>query len=133
MLSDVAQFILDEILNHAERTNHRQGHSGAVFERAIAEIRAECLQRRTRVVLTSVGTHIIGVIKVIRAHTGLGLKESKDIVDQCQPPRRNCTGHITDRGGPYPINIPGDFAVNAAERLHAELLGAGATARIENA
>ena len=33
------------------------------------------------VVLASVGDKKINVIKVVRAHTGLGLKEAKDLVD----------------------------------------------------
>jgi len=33
------------------------------------------------VVLTSAGEKKINVIKVVRAHTGLGLKEAKDLVD----------------------------------------------------
>ncbi|MBK8945589.1 MAG: 50S ribosomal protein L7/L12 [Ignavibacteriae bacterium] len=33
------------------------------------------------VVLTSFGDKKINVIKVVRAHTGLGLKEAKDLVD----------------------------------------------------
>jgi large subunit ribosomal protein L7/L12 len=33
------------------------------------------------VVLTSAGDKKINVIKVVRAHTGLGLKEAKDLVD----------------------------------------------------
>ena len=33
------------------------------------------------VILTSAGDKKINVIKVVRAHTGLGLKEAKDLVD----------------------------------------------------
>jgi large subunit ribosomal protein L7/L12 len=33
------------------------------------------------VILTSTGDKKINVIKVVRAHTGLGLKEAKDLVD----------------------------------------------------
>lgn len=33
------------------------------------------------VILTSAGEKKINVIKVVRAHTGLGLKEAKDLVD----------------------------------------------------
>src|SRR5437868_11203281 len=38
------------------------------------------------VVLTSAGAGKIGVIKVVRAVTGLGLKEAKDLVDSAPKP-----------------------------------------------
>ena len=38
------------------------------------------------VVLTNFGANKIGVIKVIREITGLGLKESKDLVEGCPKP-----------------------------------------------
>ena len=38
------------------------------------------------VVLTSAGDQKIGVIKVVRAITGLGLKEAKDLVDSAPKP-----------------------------------------------
>ena len=38
------------------------------------------------VVLTSAGAGKIGVIKVVRAVTGLGLKEAKDLVDSAPQP-----------------------------------------------
>ncbi|MBN2572754.1 MAG: 50S ribosomal protein L7/L12, partial [Ignavibacteriales bacterium] len=38
------------------------------------------------VILASVGEKKINVIKVVRAHTGLGLKEAKDLVDSAPKP-----------------------------------------------
>jgi large subunit ribosomal protein L7/L12 len=38
------------------------------------------------VILQSVGDKKINVIKVVRAHTGLGLKEAKDLVDTAPKP-----------------------------------------------
>jgi large subunit ribosomal protein L7/L12 len=38
------------------------------------------------VILTSFGEKKINVIKVVRAHTGLGLKEAKDLVDKAPNP-----------------------------------------------
>ena len=35
------------------------------------------------VILKAAGANKIGVIKVVRAATGLGLKEAKDLVDNC--------------------------------------------------
>jgi len=38
------------------------------------------------VILLAAGEKKINVIKVVRAHTGLGLKEAKDLVDQAPKP-----------------------------------------------
>jgi len=38
------------------------------------------------VILQSIGDKKINVIKVVRAHTGLGLKEAKDLVDSAPKP-----------------------------------------------
>jgi large subunit ribosomal protein L7/L12 len=43
-------------------------------------------QTEFQVVLTSPGDAKIGVIKVVREITGLGLKEAKDLVDQAPKP-----------------------------------------------
>lgn len=47
---------------------------------------AEAEQTEFQVVLTSAGDAKIGVIKVVREITGLGLKEAKDLVDQAPKP-----------------------------------------------
>ncbi|MCZ7588672.1 MAG: 50S ribosomal protein L7/L12 [Gaiella sp.] len=60
------------------------------------------------VVLTSAGDKKIQVIKVVRAATGLGLKEAKDLVD----------------GAPNPVKEA--LAKDEAEKLKAELEEAGA-------
>ena len=46
----------------------------------------EVEQTEFQVVLTSPGDAKIGVIKVVREITGLGLKEAKDLVDQAPKP-----------------------------------------------
>ena len=46
----------------------------------------EAEQSEFQVVLTSPGDAKIGVIKVVREITGLGLKEAKDLVDQAPKP-----------------------------------------------
>jgi large subunit ribosomal protein L7/L12 len=65
------------------------------------------------VVLKAAGAQKINVIKVVRAATGLGLKEAKDLVD----------------GAPKPIkeSIPKD----EAEKLKKELEEAGATVELK--
>jgi large subunit ribosomal protein L7/L12 len=47
---------------------------------------AEAEQTEFSVVLTGAGDAKIGVIKVVREITGLGLKEAKDLVDQAPKP-----------------------------------------------
>ena len=47
---------------------------------------AEAEQTEFSVVLTAAGDAKIGVIKVVREITGLGLKEAKDLVDQAPKP-----------------------------------------------
>jgi large subunit ribosomal protein L7/L12 len=65
------------------------------------------------VVLTAAGASKIQVIKVVKAATGLGLKEAKDLVD----------------GAPGPIKsgVPRD----EADKLKAELEEAGATVEVK--
>ena len=65
------------------------------------------------VVLTAAGASKIQVIKVVKAATGLGLKEAKDLVD----------------GAPEPIKsgVPSD----EADKLKAELEEAGATVEVK--
>lgn len=50
---------------------------------AVAGEAAAVVEEKTEfnVVLTAFGDKKINVIKVVRAHTGLGLKEAKDLVD----------------------------------------------------
>jgi len=47
---------------------------------------AEAEQTEFSVILTGPGDANIGVIKVVREITGLGLKEAKDLVDQAPKP-----------------------------------------------
>lgn len=65
------------------------------------------------VVLTAFGENKIGVIKVVRAATGLGLKEAKDLVE----------------AAPKPVKT--GIAKADAEKLKAELEGAGAKVEIK--
>lgn len=65
------------------------------------------------VILTAAGDKKVGVIKVVREVTGLGLKESKELVD----------------GAPKPIKEK--ISKEDAEALMAKLVEAGATAEIK--
>ncbi len=73
----------------------------------------EAEQTEFEVVLTAAGASKIQVIKVVKAATGLGLKEAKDLVD----------------GAPGPIKsgVPRD----EADKLKAELEEAGATVEVK--
>ena len=65
------------------------------------------------VVLKSAGASKLGVIKVVRAATGLGLKDAKDLVDNC------------------PKTLKEAISKEDAEKLVAELKEAGADAEIK--
>jgi large subunit ribosomal protein L7/L12 len=65
------------------------------------------------VVLAAFGENKIGVIKVVRAATGLGLKEAKDLVE----------------AAPKPVKT--GLAKADADKLKAELEGAGAKVEIK--
>jgi large subunit ribosomal protein L7/L12 len=65
------------------------------------------------VVLSGVGDKKIQVIKVVRAATGLGLKEAKDLVDGA------------------PGTVKEGLAKDEAEKLKAELEEAGATVELK--
>jgi large subunit ribosomal protein L7/L12 len=65
------------------------------------------------VILTSFGEKKINVIKVVRAHTGLGLKEAKDLVDKAPNP------------------VKEGISKDEAEKIKKELEEAGATAELK--
>jgi len=65
------------------------------------------------VILESVGDKKINVIKVVRAHTGLGLKEAKDLVDTAPKP------------------VKEGVSKEEAEKLKKEFEEAGATVQIK--
>ena len=65
------------------------------------------------VVLTGFGDKKLGVIKVIREITGLGLKEAKDMVEGC------------------PKTVKEGISKDDAEKIKAQLTEAGATVEIK--
>ena len=65
------------------------------------------------VVLEAAGATKINVIKVVRAHTGLGLKEAKDLVDGA------------------PKNVKEGISKDEAEKIKKELEEAGATVKVK--
>ena len=65
------------------------------------------------VILTGFGDKKLGVIKVIREITGLGLKEAKDLVEGCPKP------------------VKEGISKEDAEKIKAQLVEAGATVEIK--
>ena len=76
---------------------------------------AEAAEEKTEfdVILKSAGANKIGVIKVVRAATGLGLKEAKEIVDNA------------------PKALKEGISKEDAEKLAAELKEAGAEVEVK--
>ena len=76
---------------------------------------AEAVEEKTEfdVILKDAGASKLNVIKVVRAVTGLGLKDAKDLVDNC------------------PKTLKEAISKEDAEKLVAELKEAGAEAEIK--
>jgi large subunit ribosomal protein L7/L12 len=70
-------------------------------------------QTEFNIVLTAFGDKKINVIKVVRAHTGLGLKEAKDLVDGA------------------PSVVKEGVSKDEAEKVKKELEEAGATVELK--
>jgi large subunit ribosomal protein L7/L12 len=86
--------------------------AGAMPGAAAAAPAAEA-QTEFTVVLKAAGAQKINVIKVVRAATGLGLKEAKDLVDGA------------------PKNVKESIAKDEAEKLKKELEEAGAQVELK--
>ena len=87
----------------------------AVAGAAVAGAAAPAAEEKTEfdVVLTGFGDKKLGVIKVIREITGLGLKEAKDMVEGC------------------PKAVKEGISKEDAEKVKAQLVEAGATVEIK--
>ena len=85
---------------------------GAMASAAAAPAAAEA-QTEFTVVLKAAGAQKINVIKVVRAATGLGLKEAKDLVDGA------------------PKNVKENVSKDEADKLKKELEEAGATVELK--
>ena len=82
---------------------------------AAAPAAAAAVEEKTEfdVILTGFGDKKLGVIKVIREITGLGLKEAKDMVEGC------------------PKTVKEGISKDDAEKIKAQLTEAGATVEIK--
>ena len=91
------------------------GVSAAAAAVAAPAAAAEAVEEKTEfdVVLKAAGANKIGVIKVVRALTGLGLKEAKEIVDNA------------------PKTLKEAVSKDEAEKIAAELKEAGAEVEVK--
>ena len=91
------------------------GVSAAAAAVAAPAVAVEEVEEKTEfdVILKAAGASKLNVIKVVRAATGLGLKDAKDLVDNC------------------PKTLKEAISKEDAEKLVAELKEAGAEAEIK--
>ena len=104
---------LSELVHTLEEVFGVSAAAAAVAAPAAAT--AEAAEEKTEfdVILKSAGASKLNVIKVVRAATGLGLKEAKDKVDNC------------------PATLKEAISKEDAEKLVAELKEAGAEAEMK--
>ena len=105
---------LSELVHTLEEVFGVSAAAAAVAAPAAGAAAAE-VEEKTEfdVILKSAGASKLGVIKVVRAATGLGLKDAKDLVDNCPKTRKEA------------------ISKEDAEKLVAELKEAGAEAEIK--
>ena len=105
---------LSELVHTLEEVFGVSAAAAAVAAPAAGGAAAE-VEEKTEfdVILKSAGASKLGVIKVVRAATGLGLKDAKDLVDNC------------------PKTLKEAVSKEDAEKMVAELKEAGATAELK--
>ena len=103
---------LSELVHTLEEVFGVSAAAAAVAAPAAAAVEVE-EKTEFDVILKSAGASKLNVIKVVRAATGLGLKEAKDLVDNA------------------PKTLKEAISKEDAEKLVAELKEAGATAEIK--
>ena len=105
---------LSELVHTLEETFGVSAAAAAVAAPAAGAAAAE-VEEKTEfdVILKSAGASKLGVIKVVRAATGLGLKDAKDLVDNC------------------PKTLKEGISKEDAEKIVADLKEAGATAELK--
>ena len=103
---------LSELVHTLEEVFAVSAAAAAVAAPAAAAVEVE-EKTEFDVILKNAGASKLGVIKVVRAATGLGLKDAKDLVDNC------------------PKTLKEAISKEDAEKLVAELKEAGAEAEIK--
>ena len=104
---------LSELVHTLEEVFGVSAAAAAVAGPAAAAAPVEEEKTEFDVVLKEVGANMIAVIMVVRAATGLGLKEAKEIVDN------------------VPKALKEGISKEDAEKLAEELKGAGAVAEVK--
>ena len=104
---------LSELVHTLEEVFGVSAAAAAVAGPAAAAAPVEEEKTEFDVVLKEVGANKIAVVKVVRAATGLGLKEAKEIVDN------------------VPKALKEGISKEDAEKLAEELKGAGAVAEVK--
>ena len=104
---------LSELVHTLEEVFGVSAAAAAVAGPAVAAAPVEEEKTEFDVILKEAGASKLGVIKVVRAVTGLGLKDAKDLVDNC------------------PKTLKEGISKEDAEKLVAELKEAGAEAEIK--
>ena len=104
---------LSELVHTLEEVFGVSAAAAAVAGPAAAAAPVEEEKTEFDVVLKEVGANKIAVIKVVRAATGLGLKEAKEVVDN------------------VPKALKEGISKEDAEKLAEELKGAGAVAEVK--
>ena len=104
---------LSELVHTLEEVFGVSAAAAAVAGPAAAAAPVEEEKTELDLVLKEVGANKIAVIKVVRAATGLGLKEAKEIVDN------------------VPKALKEGISKEDAEKLAEELKGAGAVAEVK--
>jgi len=115
ILDAIAQMTVLELSALIKEMEEKFGVSAAAVAVAAPAAAAAATAEQTEfsVILNSAGASKVNVIKVVRAITGLGLKEAKDLVD----------------GAPKPVK---EGVSNAdADAILKQLIEAGATAEIK--
>ena len=103
---------LSELVHTLEEVFGVSAAAAAVAAPAAAAVEVE-EKTEFDVILKSAGASKLGVIKVVRAATGLGLKDAKELVDNC------------------PKTLREAISKEDAEKLVEELKAAGAEAEIK--
>ena len=104
---------LSELVHTLEEVFGVSAAAAAVAGPAVAAAPVEEEKTEFDVILKEAGASKLGVIKVVRAVTGLGLKDAKDLVDNC------------------PKALKEGISKEDAEKIVADLKEAGATAELK--
>ncbi len=104
---------LSELVHTLEEVFGVSAAAAAVAGPAVAAAPVEEEKTEFDVILKSAGASKLGVIKVVRAVTGLGLKDAKDLVDNC------------------PKTLKEGISKEDAEKIVADLKEAGAEAELK--